>query len=58
MTTQQKTDAIKKIAANHEDNRTAVQAAGLHPGLSALVIEAMNDALKADLEKVFAAKTR
>lgn len=57
MTTQQKTDAIKKIAANHEDNRAAVQAAALHPGFSALIVEAMNEALKADLAKVFAVKS-
>ena len=53
MTTQEKTAAIQKIVTNHQDNRAAVAAASVHPGLNALVVEAMNDAFKADLAKVF-----
>jgi hypothetical protein len=56
MTTQEKTDAIKKIVSNHQDNMAAVQAANVNPGLNALVIEAMNTAFKDDLEVVFALK--
>jgi hypothetical protein len=56
MTTQEKTAAIQKIAANQQDNRNAVSAANLQPGLDALVIEAMNEAFKADLAAVFASK--
>jgi hypothetical protein len=56
MTTQEKTAAIKKIIANHQDNVTAVAAANVQAGLSDLVVEAMNEAFKSDLEKqVFAA---
>ena len=53
MTTQQKTTAIKNILANHQDNVDAVQAAEVDPGLSALVIAAMNNAFEADLEAIF-----
>ena len=53
MTTQEKTDAIQKIIANHKDNVTAAQAANIDAGLNSLVIEAMNDAFKADLAVVF-----
>jgi len=49
MTTQQKTAAIQSIVTNHQDNIAAVQAAKVSAGLEALVIEAMNTALKADL---------
>jgi hypothetical protein len=56
MTTQEKTTAIQKIVTNHQDNIAAVQAANVSPGLSALVIEAMNNAFKGDLEVVFALK--
>jgi hypothetical protein len=54
MTTQEKTSAIQKIVKNHEDNVAAAQAANVGPGLNPLVIEAMNNAFKTDLEKVFA----
>jgi hypothetical protein len=54
MTTQEKTNAIEKIVTNHKDNVTAAQAANISEGLNALVIEAMNDAFKADLAVVFA----
>ena len=54
MTTQEKTSAIQKIVKNHQDNVAAAQAANVSPGLNPLVIEAMNNAFKADLEKVFA----
>ena len=54
MTTQEKTTAIQKIATNQQDNRAAVAAANLQPGLSALVVEAMNEAFKTDLVAVFA----
>jgi hypothetical protein len=56
MTTQQKTTAIQGIVTNHQDNVAAVQAANVAPGLNALVIEAMNIALKADLVLIFASK--
>lgn len=58
MTTQEKTAAIQKIATNQKDNRAAVTAAGLQPGLDALVVEAMNEAFKADLVEVFALKAK
>jgi len=58
MTTQEKTTAIQKIAANQQDNRAAVAAAGLQPGLDTLVVEAMNEAFKADLVAVFALKAK
>ena len=54
MTTQEKTTAIQKIIANQKDNRAAVAAANVQPGLDALVVEAMNEAFKTDLEAVFA----
>lgn len=55
MTTQEKSAAIKKIIANDQDNLTAVAAANVQAGLSDLVVEAMNEAFKSDLEKqVFA----
>jgi hypothetical protein len=58
MTTQEKTAAIQKIAANQKDNRDAVTAASLQAGLNALVVEAMNEAFKADLVAVFALKAK
>ena len=54
MTTQEKTTALQKIVKNHQDNVVAKQAANVGPGLDPLVIEAMNNAFKTDLEKVFA----
>ena len=54
MTTEEKTAAIQRIAANHEDNRAASRAANLHEGLEELVVAAMNEAFKADLGAVFA----
>ena len=57
MTTQEKTNAIQKIVTNHKDNVTAAQAANISAGLNALVIEAMNDAFKADLAVVFALRS-
>jgi hypothetical protein len=57
MTTQQKTAAIQNIIANHQDNVNAANAAQVQPGLNPYVIEAMNSAFKADLEKVFALHT-
>jgi hypothetical protein len=56
MTTQEKTAAIQGILTNHQDNLAAVKAAKISPGLDALVIEAMNTALKADLALIFASK--
>lgn len=56
MTTQEKTDAIKKIVENRKDNRNAVAAAGVDETLIALVNEALNDAFKADLRPIFALK--
>lgn len=53
MTTQEKTAAIRKIVANHQDNVAAKNAANVGAGLEGLVIEAMNDAFKDDLAKVF-----
>jgi hypothetical protein len=57
MTTQEKTAAIQKIATNHQDNVAAAHAANVSAGLNPLVIEAMNDAFKADLQIVFALKS-
>ena len=57
MTTLEKTDAIQKIVTNHKDNVTAAQAANISAGLDALVIEAINDALKTDLTVVFALRS-
>ena len=57
MTTQEKTDAIQKLVTTHKDNVTAAQAANVSAGLNALVIEAMNDAFKADLAVVFALRS-
>jgi len=57
MTTQQKTGAIRDILRNHEDNIAAVRAANVGAGLEALVIEAMNTALKDDLAVIFASKS-
>jgi hypothetical protein len=56
MTTQQKTTAIQAIVANHQDNVAAVKAANVPQGLDAIVVEAMNTALKDDLAVVFAFK--
>ena len=57
MTTQQKTTAIQAIVTNHQDNVAAMQAANVGQGLGALVIEAMNTALKNDLTVIFAANS-
>jgi len=57
MTTQQKTTAIHAIVTNHQDNVAAMQAANVGQGLGALVIEAMNTALKDDLAVIFAANS-
>jgi len=54
MTTQEKTQAIQKILTNHQDNQAAVGAVTVHPGLDSIVVQAMNEAFKADLQKVFA----
>jgi hypothetical protein len=56
MTTQQKTGAIQDILKNHEDNVAAMRAAKIGPGLEALVIEAMNSAMKDNLADIFAFK--
>ena len=58
MTTQEKIAAINQIVLNHQDNVAAVNASTVTSGLSAVVIEAMNDSLKADLDTVFAATKR
>ena len=55
MTTQQKITAIQAIITNHHDNVAAMQAANVGQGLVALVIEAMNTALKDDLAATFSA---
>ena len=57
MTTQQKTGAIQDILINHENNVAAMRAAKIGPGLEALVIEAMNTAMKDDLAVIFAFKS-
>ena len=57
MTTQQKITAIQAIVTNHQDNVAAMQAANVGQGLGALVIEAMNTALKNDLAVIFAANS-
>jgi hypothetical protein len=54
MTTQEKAAAIQKIAKNREENRAAVQAAGVSPLLIELIDDAVNSVFKADLAKVFA----
>lgn len=54
MTTQEKTAAIQEIVANHHDNLAAKNAANVGTGLEDLVTEAMNNAFKEDLAKVFA----
>ena len=58
MITQEKITAIQQIAANHQDNFNAVNAAKLLPGLIPVVIEAMNESLKKDLGPVFATSKR
>ena len=55
MTIQQKTTAIQAIVTNHQDNVAAMKAANVDQGLEALVIEAMNTALKDDLAAIFSA---
>ena len=55
MTTQQKITAIQGIVTNHQDNVAAMRAADVGQGLVALVIEAMNTALKDDLAAIFSA---
>ena len=57
MTTQQKITAIHVIVTNHHDNVAAMSAANVGQGLEALVIEAMNTALKDDLALIFAANS-
>ncbi|MGZ5552156.1 MAG: hypothetical protein ACXWHF_00810 [Chthoniobacterales bacterium] len=54
MTTQQKTAAIQQILANYQDNVNASNAAQVPAGLNALVIQARNNALVDDLQKLFA----
>jgi hypothetical protein len=56
MTIQQKTAAITAILANHQENVAATQAAQVSPGLTPYVIDAMNSAMKNDLEAVFTFK--
>jgi hypothetical protein len=56
MTIQQKTAAIAAILSNHQENVAATQAAQITPGLTPYVIDAMNSAMKNDLEEVFAFK--
>jgi hypothetical protein len=57
MTIQQKITAIQAIITNHHDNVAAMQAANVGQGLVALVIEAMNTALKDDLAVIFVANS-
>jgi hypothetical protein len=57
MTTQQKITAIQAIVTKHHDNVAAMSAANVGQGLEALVIEAMNTALKDDLAVIFAANS-
>jgi hypothetical protein len=52
MTTQQKITAIQAIITNHHDNVAAMQAANVGQGLVALVIEAMNTALRMILRQL------
>lgn len=56
MTIQQKTAAIAAILSNHQENVAATQAAQVTPGLTPYLIDAMNSAMKNDLEEVFAFK--
>jgi hypothetical protein len=56
MSTEQKTTAIQAVLTNHQDNVAAVKAANVSAGLEAIVIEAMNTALKDDLAVIFAFK--
>src|SRR5262245_36808898 len=58
MTTQQKTAAIRSILTNHEDNLAAVRAANVGAALDAVVLDAMNTALKDDLVFVFASELK
>lgn len=58
MTTAEKTQAINNAVKVHEDNRAAISAAGLSPGLQSIVIEALNRSLIEALVKVFAADPR
>jgi hypothetical protein len=53
MTTQEKTAAIQKIVANHQDNLAAIKAAQVPEG-DDWVFAALGDAARADLVKVFA----
>jgi len=53
MTIQEKAAAIQKIVANHQDNIAAKNASNISAGLEDLVIEAINNAFKDDLAKVF-----
>ena len=57
MTTQQKITAIQAIVTNHLDNVAAMRGTNVVQGLEALVIEAMNTALKDDLAVIFAANS-
>src|SRR6266480_4000599 len=57
MTTQQKITAIQAIVTNHHDNVAAMSSTNVGQGLEALVIEAMNTALKDDLAVIFAANS-
>jgi hypothetical protein len=57
MTTQQKTTAIQAIITNHQDNVAAMRAANVGQGLEALVIEAINTALKDELAVIFSANS-
>ena len=58
MTTQEKTVEIQKIVNNQQDNRAAVKAAKIPEGLSDIVVAAMNEAFRADLEDVFAVEQK
>lgn len=54
MTTQEKTAAIQNLVTNYEDNIAAKNAAHLSDAVDELVIGAIANAFKADLEKIFA----
>ena len=57
-TTQQKTAAVRSILTNHDDNVASVKVVNVSMGLEAIVIEAMNTALKDDLTLIFASKPK
>jgi hypothetical protein len=54
MTTEEKTAAIQKLVANFDDNVAAKNAAHLRVGVEDLATQAIAEAFRADLAKIFA----